>query len=153
MLRLSARPDRAERLALDDLGCPLHGRRAEMRERHGVAVRGLDRDTPAAHGHGSGEGDRAAGGRDHGSAGGSADVDAAMLARRVGVRSEHEWLQYRSVRRPRPRFRSGRHDEPGRERHDQSSEHQFLPCCPVCQQARTYLQQPAVVNLDYKDVS
>jgi hypothetical protein len=142
MLGLSARTDRADRLALDDLGCPLHACGAEMRERHGVAIGGLDRDTPAAHRHGSGEGDRAAGRREDGSAGGCADVDAAMLARRVGVRSEHELLQYRSVRRPGPCSRSGRHDEHSRKRRDQSSKHQISFVVLSANNAENYLQCP-----------
>ena len=63
------------------------GDRAEVRERDGVAVRGLDRHRLAVRGHGSREADRARCRRDHRLACRvRADVDAAMLARGVRVR-------------------------------------------------------------------
>ena len=107
---LSARADGgdrgsfAHRVALSD------GDRPEVLERHGVPVRRLDRERPAALGHGAGEGDDARGRSRDGRSEIAGDVDTAMLARRVRVASEGEWAEHRPVHRPGPRLGGGGHD-------------------------------------------
>ena len=82
---------------------------AELEQRHRVAVGGLDRQRAAASRDRAGERDGAGGGRADVGAGGSADVDSAVLAGRVLVLSEREWPQNRSVGGPGPGDR-GRDD-------------------------------------------
>lgn len=91
-LRLAARADRPDDVALAD-GRALHdGRRAKVDERDGIAVARSDRHRPAADRHGAGEGDDAGRGRAHGRAGGRPDVDAPVLAAVVGALAiEAEW--------------------------------------------------------------
>jgi hypothetical protein len=89
-LRLAARADRADGGAFGH-GCtaPDH-EGAEMDEGHRVPVGGLDRDGAAAAGNGARERNRARSRGAHGGAGRGADVDAAVLSRRVRVVSEDE---------------------------------------------------------------
>jgi hypothetical protein len=93
-----------------------HGRtargvgRAELEQRHGVAVGGLDRQRPAAAGHGSDERDDAGCGGAHRVADRRPDVDATVLAGGVDVGAEGERPQHRPVDRPRPAGRR-RNDE------------------------------------------
>ena len=107
------RAARADRADVVQLG---HGRalddadRPQMRERDGVAVRGLDRDRLAVRGHGPGEAHRAGRRRDHGLARrAGAQVDAAVLVRGVRVRLVvDERLQDRPLHGPAPGIRSRR---------------------------------------------
>jgi hypothetical protein len=77
-------------------------------ERGRKAERRLDRHRPPAGRHGSGEGHDALSRSEHGAAAGRTEVDAAVLASRVGVRViEQERPEHRAVDRPRPSTRAG----------------------------------------------
>jgi hypothetical protein len=92
MLRLARRADGADRRALRDRRVSRDGDRAEMEERHGVAVHRGDRERPAAMRCRAGERDDPARGRGDGRPGRGADVDAAVLAAGVRVASKLELL-------------------------------------------------------------
>ena len=93
-LGVAARADRADRRALRDGGVRGDRDRAQMRQRHRVAVGRLDRDALPRGRHRAGEGHRARGGCDHGGAGSAADVDAPVLAARIRMaRIEDEGLK------------------------------------------------------------
>jgi hypothetical protein len=116
-LRIPGRADRADPLAFLDSGVPLHPSRAEMDERDGVAVVGLNGHGQAARRDRAHEGNRACSGRQDCLAAVAADVDAAVLSGCIGVGTEAEWGQQRAGRGPRPR--PGRrckhqHQEPDR---------------------------------------
>jgi hypothetical protein len=100
--RVGARPDRPDRVALGDHPALVDERRAELRQRDRIAVRRPDRDHPPVAGHRARERHDAAGRRPHRRAHVAADVDAAMLPGRVGIRPEGEGSQERSVQRPSP---------------------------------------------------
>ena len=110
----------ADLCSLGHCKAALDARRAELEQRHGVAIVGRDRDRSAAtrdeaderDGAGSGSADRAA---DLGT-----DVDAAVLAAGVGVVTEHKRAEDRPVERPRPGA-SGRRDGEHRQ-HDRGNE-------------------------------
>jgi hypothetical protein len=90
MLGSACPADRAHRLPLGDRRLARRRDRPEVKERDRVPVGGLDRDGEPAPGHGPGEADDAGRRSPHGGAAGSADVDAAVLPRGVGVLSEDE---------------------------------------------------------------
>ena len=113
--RVLARTDLADDRTFRDRASASDGDRAELEQCHGVAVDRLDRERAAAGRHGADEGDDAAGRRPHGLAGRGADVDAAVLARRVLVGRERERAQERSVGGPGPAGRNG-DDEKRRDR-------------------------------------
>jgi hypothetical protein len=93
-LAVAARADRPHAVALGDRRALGHRKRAEVRERHGVAFRRRDRDAEARARHRSGERHGAAGGRDDRRAGCPGDIDAAMLPGGIRVRGvEDERLQ------------------------------------------------------------
>ena len=58
VLDLAAGPDRADSHPFDDRVAALNAHRTEMRQRHRVAVGGLDRHGSATHRHGAGKRDR-----------------------------------------------------------------------------------------------
>ena len=74
--------------------------RAQLEQRHGVAVAGLDRQRPAASGHRSDERDQARRRRAHPVACRCPDVDATVLAGGIHVGAEGERPQHRPVDRP-----------------------------------------------------
>ncbi len=82
--------------------------RAEVRERHGIAVPGQHRDDQPAlrnrpdKAHGAGCGSM------HALPRGTCDVDASVLASLIRVGAETERPKYTSARRPRPRVCAGR---------------------------------------------
>ena len=78
-LRVGARPDRPDRVALGDHPAHVDERRPELRERHRVAVRRPNRHHLAVAGHRADERDRASSGRAYRRADLTTDVDAAML--------------------------------------------------------------------------
>ena len=82
----AARADRADGGALRHLGPLRNGDRAEMRQRDGETAGRVDRDDLATRWNRAGKADSAGCRRDHRRARPRADVDAAMLARRVRVR-------------------------------------------------------------------
>lgn len=98
----STRPDGSDEGSLGHGVAAPHRDRAEMHERDRVAVRRLDRDRPAAHRHGAREGDDPGRRGEHGCARRSADVDSAVLARRVRIVAEQKRSQHGALHRPRP---------------------------------------------------
>jgi len=109
MLDVSAWAARPDGGTLADRLTTPEGRRAEMSQRHRVAVGGLDRHGSATHGHGSDEGDVARSRRGYCRPRRCGDVDAPVLTGRVRIVSEHERLQQRASNRPGPGS-CGRHD-------------------------------------------
>jgi hypothetical protein len=80
-----------------------HSDRPEVDKRGRIAKRRLDRHRLPAGRHRPGKGHHALRRREHGVAAGCAEVDAAVLAARVGVRVvEQERPQHRAVHGPRP---------------------------------------------------
>ena len=77
-------------------------RRAELEQRHRVPIRRLDRDRAATAWHEAREGDDTGSGCADGVADGAGDVDAAVLARSVGVRPDREGPQHGTVDGPDP---------------------------------------------------
>lgn len=121
VLTVAACAETADRPALGDGSAARDGERRQMRQRHGVAVVGRDRERDARARDGAGEGDRAATRREHDGAGGPGNVDAAMLA--AGIRMggvEDERLENFAVGRPRPRSCSWSADQ---RRHGNEQEH------------------------------
>ena len=114
--------DRPHDRAFDDRTPACDRDRAELEQRHGVAVRGLNRQRAAASRDRAGERDGAGDGRADFGADGSSDVDSAMLAGRVLVIRERERPQNRSIGRPGPGGR-GRNDDKGCDRNDREGEH------------------------------
>jgi hypothetical protein len=127
-----------------------------MGQRHGVPVGRLDRHDPSARRDGADERDRAGGRSDDRVSGSGADVNSAVLARRVWIAAQDELLEYWTFHRPGPRSRS-RHDHEGRrERDDQGSTHVCLSLLVVLLANDRFATVPgpqAVVNMDYRDVS
>jgi hypothetical protein len=105
-LRHAARPDRSDNGAFLDDDALEHADRAQVCERDGVAVGGLDRERLAARRHGARERDGSSGRRADGVArGGGAHVDPPVLAAGVRVFAERERAQHGPGSRPRPRLR------------------------------------------------
>jgi hypothetical protein len=119
---VAALADHADFCPLPQGAAALDARRPELEQRHGEAIIGRDRHCAAAPGHEADEGDRPADRCQHGAAELRADVDASVLASRVGVGTDGERPQHRSFGRPSPgeRIRSrnqGRKDD-GEHRRD-----------------------------------
>jgi hypothetical protein len=119
--RIGARADSADGGSFGDVVAVLDAGRAELEQRDGVAVRRLDRDRPAAAGNRADERDAAGCGRAHGSTDLGGDVDAAVLAARIGVVAEQERAEDRPVSGPRPgtcgrRDGERRQDDRGKQR-------------------------------------
>jgi hypothetical protein len=91
--------------------------RAELEQRHGVAVCRLDRQRATAARDGTCERDGSGCRRPHRAACSGADVDPPVLAGRILVLGERERPQDRSVGGPDPACR-GRDDDQGRDRSD-----------------------------------
>ena len=123
-LFIANRPDLTvwENVALGDEAAARDRDRAELQQRHRVAVGGLDRHGPAAAGHGTAERDRAGGRRAHGGADVGADVDAAVLAGGVRVRAQLERPDDRPVGGPGPGGGSRDDDEERGRGDDRSAE-------------------------------
>jgi hypothetical protein len=102
MLRLSARADGADHVALGKRRPKAHGDRAEMHERDRVPVRSTDREREARRGHGAGEPDDARHRRPNLGAARRADVEATMLPAEVRVVFQRETAQDRPVDGPAP---------------------------------------------------
>jgi hypothetical protein len=128
-LDLAARTDRADARALVHARTASDGDRAEVQERHRVAVLGLDRHALATVRDGAGEADGASCGREHGGARVTRNVDAAMLPRRVRVAlAEREAAQDVAVGRPGPRRGRG-NQEKRREDAEHEDAHRYRLCC------------------------
>ena len=117
---VDARADDADDRSFGDHAAARDARRAELQQRHRVAVRGQDRDRPTTARDRAGERDGACCRGDHLASELGADVDATMLPARIGVGAERERSQHRPRRRPDPGVRRRRRDE--RRKHDQERE-------------------------------
>jgi hypothetical protein len=127
-LHHAARTDGPNDVALRQARAATHGDRAEMQERDRVTILGLDGDRPAAHRHGPGEGDHPGRRREHGRSRRGADVDPAVLARRIRIVAEQEGPQHRPLHRPGPTQSGRRHGERSRNRSaNEQSEHHRAP--------------------------
>jgi hypothetical protein len=102
VLRLAAGADLTDDNALGDLGRARDGNCSEMDERDGQAVGRLERERAAAARDRSGEAHRPGYRRPDRVAGVGADVEAAVLPRRVGVVTELEGSKHRPVDGPGP---------------------------------------------------
>jgi hypothetical protein len=118
--RVDALADDADDRPLLDDAAAEHARRAELEQGHGIAVGRLDRDRAAAAGDGADERNRPCGRGEDRAAELSADVDAAVLSARVGVRADRERSQHRACGRPDPGMRRRGGDE--RRKQDQDRE-------------------------------
>ncbi len=104
-LRHAARPDRPDKGAFLDDDAFEHANCAQVRERDGIAVGGLDRHGAAARGHRARKGHRPGRGREHDGVRRSAHVDPPVLTAGVRVFAERERAQHGPGSRPRPRLR------------------------------------------------
>jgi hypothetical protein len=122
----AARPDCPHYCALLDVSAAADAHGAEVDERGGVAERRLERDRVAAVRHRSGEADDSVGGREHVRARRCGEIDAAVLACRVRVRTvEGKRAKDGAVDRPCPRLRHGHGQGKPTEHHDsESPEHE-----------------------------
>ena len=126
-LGISARSDCPDAVAFGDCRALLNGDRSEVCERHVVSVCGLDGDRLAAGRHRARERHDSGGGSHYSGARAAADVEAAMLPRRIGLSAiEGERLQDRAVGRPGPGARRGRGGERNC-KHEQESSHGTSP--------------------------
>jgi len=126
-LRLVGRADRPDDVAFRDRGALAHRRRAEVDERDGQAVAGLDRHREAVLRDGARERDAAGRRCADTLAKTAADVDSAVLAARVRVVAERESAQDRPFDGPAPCAPGGRDDERGDERREQGAPHRRAP--------------------------
>jgi hypothetical protein len=131
-LHHAARTHGSDGVALRQARAATHGDRAEMQERDRVTVLRLDRDRTAAYRHGPREGDPPGRRGEHGRSRGRADVDPAVLARRVRIVAEQEGPQHRALHRPGPTQSGRRHGERSRNRSadEQSKHHRAPPLLP-----------------------
>jgi|tagenome__1003787_1003787.scaffolds.fasta_scaffold20964453_2 hypothetical protein len=148
----STRPDGSDDSTFADPGAAYDLDRAQVHERRRVAGRRLDRDRLAAGRHGACEAHDPVGGRAHVRAGGSTEIQAAMLAGRVRMRAvERERPEHRAVDRPGPRLRR-RHRQYERAKGEQneSPQHEEASLLPDLRTQRRYQDRPVVVNTGYK---
>ena len=151
-----ARSDGSDDGTLVDGHTAEHADRAEVNESHRESVRCLNRHGLATGRHRSCEGNRPACRGEHRSAGGSCDIDAAMLAARVRVRRiEREPLENRAVGGPAPGFGGRDKCEGGndRQRSQHYTFHSLLNLLVVsCENETAKLTGGSdVVNLGYRD--
>jgi hypothetical protein len=136
-LGVARRPDRRHGVAFCHGGALRHRDGAEVRERDGESRGRLDGEAAAGGRHRPGERHDAGRGGANRRTGAAADVDAAMLARRVRVNGvEEERLEDCPVGGPRPGRRRGREDEHGEERREcerTHRHHSFGPTAPADQ--------------------
>jgi hypothetical protein len=119
-LGLAARADRPGAVALGDRRAPVHGKRAEMGERHGVPVGGRDRHALAGARHDPRERHDSRDGGEDRSSRIARDVNAAVLGRGERMCTvEAERLENGAARRPGPCACRGRRDEGN---HDEGKE-------------------------------
>lgn len=123
----AARPDRAHGRALGDGVALGDGDRAEVEQRDGVAVGGLERDRLAVRRQRARVADRPRGRRAHGPARIARDVDPAVLAARVRIGHDREAAEHDSVAGPGPGIRRRRGRERGEHRREKSASHPFPP--------------------------
>jgi hypothetical protein len=129
-LRVAARADRADHVALGDGRRLGRNDRAEMRERDREPVGGRDRDDSSRARDAAGERDGSRRRGAHWITRLRPDVDATMLARGVRVRRvEAERLEDRAAGGPRPGTRHRRDEQRGRDRDEQHTTHRHHLCC------------------------
>jgi hypothetical protein len=148
VLELAARPDRADILGFGDGSPASHGKRAQVNEGDGIAVGCLNRHTRAAPRHSAREGDGPCSRCDDRRPGGRADVDPAVLARRVGVVAEDEGPQHRALHGPRPgsrRRRAGQHY--GQDGEDNSAHRASPSCCLFGEQSSARYQWRRLLSI------
>lgn len=146
-------PDRPDRRALVDRSAFRHDQRAEMRERDGQPVRGLNREADPGRGNGARERHRPGRRGTHGSAGVTTDIDTAVLAGRVRMRRvEHERLQHGPVGGPRPGARN-RYDEQRPDDREQSNDamHHHHPFRPLSKARRRRFSAATPASLFHAD--
>ncbi len=100
--RIAARANRPHDLTFVDRGPDPNADRPKMDERHRVSARGANRQTLPFVWQLPREGNDTGGGSTDLSSGRRADVDAAVLAARIGIVVRHEWPQHGAVDRPSP---------------------------------------------------
>jgi hypothetical protein len=110
-LRDAARADGSDLVALGDRCAAADAERAEVDQRCGVSVAGLDRQRLPGGGHGPRERHGSGHGRDHHGPAGRPEVDAAMEARAVRIGVEAKRAQDRPLHRPGPAARCRRRRE------------------------------------------
>ena len=103
-----ARPDRSDSGPFPNGVALPDGERAQLHERHRVAVVGLDSDDLSVRDDRTGERDVARSRREDGGPLLAGNVDPAMLAARVRIPAEDERLEHFSRGRPRPPVGGGR---------------------------------------------
>jgi hypothetical protein len=130
VLRLGARPDRPDRVALGDHQALVDEQRAQLGVRHREAVRSPDRDHAPVAGHRPGERDHTRGGSPHRGVDRRPDVDAAVLPARIRVGAVAEWPDDQAVDGPQPRSRRRRGYQ-GREHEDGDELYHPRCCCRI----------------------
>jgi len=118
-LGLPARSDRRDGSAFGDRVALANGEPAQVLERDCVAVGGSDRKRLPSSWNRARERHRARGRRSHRSTEVARNVDAAVLAGRIGVAPQDERLQHLSLDRPGPGL-GGSRQEPGQGDHEQN---------------------------------
>ena len=155
-LRVAGRPDRADPVALRHGGAPGDRQRAEVGERHRVAVPSDDRHAEAARRDAAGERDGSGGGGDHRRAGLACDVDSPVLPARVRVGADRERAHHGAGDGPAPGERQGR----GREHRDPTDSTDDEQATPHPHRSFTVLsidntarvaRRSDVVNSDYRE--
>jgi hypothetical protein len=118
--------------SLADESAPLHADRSQVQKRRRVAERSLDRDGLAAARDRAREGHHPFGGRDDVRAARCAEIDAAVLPARIGVRTvERKWSKDRSVNRPGPGTCNRYGQRKAAQDHEDKSPHRCLLCCQI----------------------
>ncbi|MEO5574845.1 MAG: hypothetical protein ABIR67_06040 [Gaiellaceae bacterium] len=120
--RILALAHAADDVAFRNTGAARDVDRAELQQRDGVAVGGLNRQRPTAARDRAGERDGAGRGCTYRVAGGRTDVDAAVLPGRIGVRRHGERPQDGTLDGPRPADRSRNDDQERDRRADRDGE-------------------------------
>ncbi|HEU0303988.1 MAG TPA: hypothetical protein VFR32_05350 [Gaiellaceae bacterium] len=129
VLGRSARSDRTDGRAFSHRVSLADRDRAEVYERHGVAVAGLDRDHTSVRAHVPRERDRAGRRREHRRSSLSSDVDPSMLSPCIGIVADDEGREDLPVGRPSPGARGCGHRERSE---DDDGHHQTLHASPPC---------------------
>jgi hypothetical protein len=110
-LRVSAWPNRPDRLALRNAVSDRDGDRAQVRERRGPTVGSSDRDGLPVRWQRAGEAHTAGGRCEHRGVDRAADVDSPMARRGVGIAAVVERTEELALGRPRPAPGTGRSEQ------------------------------------------
>jgi hypothetical protein len=150
-LRDSARPHRADHVALGHVHAAGDPQRAKVEQRRGVSVGGRDRKGLAAGRHGARKGDRPARRSDDRGSRCRTDVDAAMESALVRVGAEAERAQDRPLHRPRPGVRCGGGAKSRDRRADPQAPEARPDLLPALQTTATVPGRPVVVKSAYSE--